>query len=172
MTCNRFLQNYDTIPPFNEEELLLSLNARIGEQTHQLTESGVYATIRLGNRVVLCTLLAAAVAVIAIFLQPQIESAEIPELKKISELVGRHILPIAAGLAILFGLAWIVTADRFIKRRLFRDILEASNVKRRRATYAIFAAAIMIFLLTYWISYSAISDLIGTILDFWNSFQL
>jgi hypothetical protein len=169
VTCDRYLDEPTAIPPFNEEQLLQSLNARIGELVQHTAEEGIVATLRLSKRTAAFALLAIVVAIVIMFAQPQIESGQVPQLKLLSQFAGRNFISIIWVLILLFLLQWTFSTNWFIRRRLFRDIFEASNVKRKNVIYVTLVIAAALLLFTFWVSYSAVSDLRSTILDLWNS---
>ena len=145
-----------------------SLNAKIGELVQRTAENGIVATLRLGTRAVWIAVVAILFAVVIMFAQPQIEREQIPELTYISRFIGAHFKSIVWMLIIFTLGMWIVTTDFFVRRRLFRDILEASNVRRRGAIYLILAATIIILVLANWIGFAALTDILKTITDLWN----
>ena len=167
-TCCRFFNDYTVMPPFNEDELLQSLNARIGEQVNHTTEQGVIATIRLGRRVVALTFLAIIIAIVIMFVQPEIEGDRAPELRAASEFVADHWRPAVGTLIFLFAIQWAYSTDWFIRRQLLRDILEASNVWRSGAISLALILAVVVLILSVWFGREAAADLSKMIRDFWG----
>jgi hypothetical protein len=149
--------------------LLQSLKARVGELVQNTAEKSIIATLRLSKRTSAFAFLAIVVAVISLFAQPAIESGQIPELKAISQFVGRNFRSIAWVLIVIFLLQWVFSTNWFIRRWLFRDIFEASNVRRTEVLYVTLIVAMAVLVSTLWISHSAVLDLSKTILDLWNS---
>ena len=168
-TCSRFLQDRDDlIPPFNGDDLLQSLNARVGEQVQRTAEWGVAATLRLGKRAVGIAIFAVVVALLAVFLQPKIEKGEIPLLNSTGQFLGDHIVAIGWFLVTTFMVMWIFSTDWFIRRKLIRDVLEASNIQRKGAIYFLLSVVVVILLITYWVATLAVSDAARTLTDLLN----
>jgi hypothetical protein len=160
------------IPPFNEEALQQSLNARAGEQVQRLASLGTEAIIRLGRRTVGVAILAVAVAVLVMLIQPQIEKGEIPELTVAGNIVSEHLIGVVVLLIVFTAIMWGYTSDKLKAWQFSRDILEASNVRRRRAMLVFFGLAVCVFLLSVWAGYPAYRDIVEAFRALWNAFSL
>jgi hypothetical protein len=169
--CDRHLgERSSQIPPFNDDALQQSLNARIGEESQTIARWGIDATLRVSRRAFGIAIMAVLVAVVIMLVQPQIEKGEIQELTKASQVVGRHFPGIFSTLIILTIMMWIFTSNILTTTTLGRDVLEAANVRRRRAAVLFSLLGVIILFLTPFFARPAYEDMFATLIEIWQAF--
>ena len=170
--CNSFLKicerslddDIEKIPRFNEEALIQSLNARASEETYKASQRGGEAILRTTRLAFGVAIIAVAIAILVMLVQPQIEKGELEALKKLSAIAGRYFVSIPVGLVLLFVAFWIL--DRGFRSvptiSVWKDILEAANVKRKKAIVVFVTLSATVLFASVWLGFPAVRD-------FWRS---
>ena len=170
----RYLGNlYEQIPPFNEVALKESLEAKALEQTYAAVEWGAVAGIRLAKasnwRSSILLLSAILVALLVMFVQPQIDKGETASLVAASKYIAAHILHFLGGIFVLLLIVWVFTHPNWaINRRFGRDILEVANVKRRASIFVFTFIALIVFIGAIWLGRAAMYDMLTTLRELFH----
>ena len=164
----------ENFPTFNDAALTQSLEARAQEELARYAENSGNATIRLARaanwRTFALALVAIIIASLAILIQPRInsnESDKFPVLNAWSDFAAEHFTTVFATCLLGLGLVWMLTHSGWAIRLTFgRDLLEISNIRRRRFVVIYFASALAAALVTFWAAKLAIRDIADAAMDF------
>ena len=159
---------------FNDEALKQSLEAKAQEGLARLAETAATSSMKLARaanwRTFALALVAIAVAVLAMLIQPRItdgEAARFPQLHAWSDFASEHFDTVVGACLIVLAIVWTLTHTDWVIRLSFsRDLLEISNIRRRRFIGLYFGLTIVVLLLTLWVSRLALFDIAHALNDF------
>lgn len=171
--------NYKDFPTFNDETLLLSLQAKADEisvaeqiiSNRQNSELAKAAT----TRTVALAFVAILIATIAILIQPRIsaqEMKEFPLLWNVSTFAAENFFRFLGFSVVIVIVAWATTAMNVAinNRRLARSLLEATYVRREKAITVFVLGAIAALLMTLWLFSPAVNNLVDAGRQFFSLF--
>jgi len=165
---------------FNDEALKQSLEAKGQEGLARLAETAASASMRLAKatnwRSFALAIVAIAVAALAMLIQPRINSedaARFPQLHAWSDFASEHFATVVGACLIIIAMVWTLTHTSWaIKLGFSRDLLEISNVRRRRFIELYFGLAFLGVLATLWVARLAVFDMAHAASDFWHLIKL
>jgi preprotein translocase subunit SecG len=171
--------NYEGFPAFNDDALLLSLQAKANEISvaEQIiaNRQGTSLAKAAASRTIVLAFVAIVVATVAILIQPRISNddrANFPLLFQVSTFAAENFFNFLAASTIVIAVTWITTAFNMAvdNRRLGRSLLEATYVAKRSAIAGFFLGALVVVGGTLWLFKPAVISLIETLKDFFELF--
>lgn len=170
--CKRSLgSDFNLIPTYNDTALLQSLSAKSAEESNKIGQSSSNAMIKLTRagirRTYALALSAIIIAVLIMFIQPLINSDTPNKFSTLSRFIGEHIIPVLAVPMGVMILTWMWTRQDWKNTNQFaRDILELSNVRRNVFIIGYLIGGVLILLITFYFSLSALRDLMDAVSAF------
>ncbi|MDI4234756.1 hypothetical protein OZ411_18290 [Bradyrhizobium sp. Arg237L] len=186
--CNSFTacceaklqQQFSGFPKFNNDALLLSLQAKAdeistAEQIISNRQNGELAKV-VASRTIALAFVAILVATIAILIQPRISSQEKEEfalLYRVSTFAAENFFSFLGLSGVTLLVTWVATAFnlRVANRRLARSLLEASYVRTRGAIAVFFLGALVVSGFTVWLFWPAMSSMLETMFELFQLFR-
>ncbi|MGM5022184.1 hypothetical protein [Tardiphaga sp. 367_B4_N1_1] len=186
--CNSFVacceaklkQQFVGFPKFNNDALLLSLQAKAGEistaeQIISNRQNGELAKV-VASRTIVLAFVAILVATVAILIQPRISPQEKDEfalLYRVSTFAAENFFSILGLSVVIVLVTWITTAFNFrvANKRLARSLLEASYVRSQGAIAMFLLSALVVIGCTIWFFWPAMSSLLETAFDLLQLFK-
>lgn len=164
---------FANFPKFNDEALRQSLDAKWQEVVSTTTSRFTAAT---NHRTYLLAISAIVIAILAIFVQPRINNendrAAFPFLHTVSDFITGYFFEIIFIIAVLAGLVFLTTRARWLQKVSFgRDVLEASNIVRRRAVVFFLACSAIVTFITAWVFWPAVAEIIEAVSAFMLLFR-
>ncbi|MBB4362155.1 hypothetical protein GGD65_003180 [Bradyrhizobium sp. CIR18] len=172
-------EDYRDFPDFNEDALLLSLQAKANEiaVAEQIVANRQNASTSkaVASRTVVLAFVAIVVATIAILIQPRISSEDkehFPLLYQVSTFAAENFFNFIGASALIIVLTWFTTAFNMAmdNRRLGRSLLEATYVRKRSAIALLFVSGLLVIGGTIWLFKPAVLSMLEPIADFLRLF--
>lgn len=164
------------LPTFNEGPVRESITAQNDYISAKLSRIDAHRAERLGEaaniRTYALAALAIAIAGFGVLIQPQINNAKFEKLNVASAYASSHPAAILLSICALFLLIWFATSDlfdwRFFKWDVGKDILEASNVRRRSSRKVLLLIGACSVAAGIYFGWAAVANLMGPLAHIWN----
>lgn len=162
------------IPRFDDDALRQSIRSRaeedVARKSDQLALAGYSLSKAANIRTFSFSAVAIVIALLAILIQPRISAADkevFPFLYAASDYAARNFLEIVFVCVLLLFAIWAMTQRLWSTRyRIARDILEATNVRRRLFIVSSIASGLIIVAIAIYIFDDGINHLLRLIDDF------
>jgi hypothetical protein len=169
-------ERFREVPSYKDAALAQSISARAEEERARRSDSSRMATLKLARaanwRTFALAIVAIVIATLALLIQPRINDSDrqrFPQLNQFSDYAAEHFLTVLGTCLVLIFLVWVGTRAGWTARSSWtRDLLEVSNVKRRRFAFIYAGAGVLVALATFWVAKLALRDIWEAILDFWR----
>lgn len=170
-----------TLPIYNDDALIQSLDARAKAQTTRRAEiferRSIAAYVRTFVLLSVTILVALLIMLVQPVLGPEHQTEPLSDLHRVSNFAVEHFFLLLGFIATIWAAGWIRThRDWHVGPPFFRSVLEMANADRMLASILLIALLVGVGIATYSLGYDALENLKvvasqakGLVLDLWHA---